>query len=235
MLFTMAMLDGTQPAVFRRLLSGEITIQGDNRDVLTPAEPLARLWSSLKSRDEGTRLALGIAGCLGDADVEITSAAAHFFEMASTAPDGGALGVALGRGPEFLRGVVDAASAGSAVDLRAVLARATATRIEHDAVAREQVRAEALRAGRAAEIVAALYTWDRPWLLSNAAEVVAGTPDALIPLLWNMARSGAHPGPLLRSLRGRVAPDVVEAAIADSYPNPADRSRWSAVFAGASK
>jgi hypothetical protein len=196
----------------RKAFSGDVG--GWFKDDLTALQPTLRVWERLSGSAYQSRLALGIAEHLTNADPTIRWAAVAFFEHCPEAPGGERL-CDLVLGPHRALFPSDEGST-TPTGLEETLLRALARRLSTgDARARELARLEALRPHKAVPLIASLTQLDTEWTVAHVEEIVSRSPDALAPLIWQLVKAGRDVGPIadrLSRVEG-IDPQAVRSAL----------------------
>ena len=169
-----------------------------------------------------------VAQCLDPVRPHLVAWAVRYFQSAPPPDDGGGL-LALFGDVDMFATLPDPVPTGRRT-LRAEIACALAQRLRGRPAIRNAVRAEALRPLRAGPVVAGLFADDRDWLLAHAEAICAASPEATMPLLWNLRAAGFAVRPWISKLASRVEPAVLLAAIDDVTSDARERAALRAAL-----
>jgi hypothetical protein len=149
---------------------------GAFRDDIYPLDWINRAYSQVESSPYASRLAFGVAACLTAGDMLVRAQALVFFQSRPFAA-GDRITALVAGDRELFAGVDDPIHSGT--DLEWQLLAALAARIgPRDSRALELARAEVLRPGKAAPLIASLAQVEPDWVVANAEAIVRGTPQA---------------------------------------------------------
>jgi hypothetical protein len=152
-------------------------------------------------------LAQTLRNAIFDAELEVRTNAARFFQLRPEVPDNGALGRAL-------------------EDPSSRIAEQAAKSLAEKAMSGDQgalgvLRRQALEHGRAAPLIVPLSLADHEWLFEHAAEIIAGSPEAAATLFNRMLSVDIDLRPTVSALAGRVPRPLLQQALEESgAPNP---------------
>jgi hypothetical protein len=157
---------------------------GSLRSDSAPLDGIFRLYD-----EHGDPLAKGVAACLTAAEPKVRAQALVFFQRHPQAAGGETVDDLVAGDRELFAGVPDPLHPGT--DLEWQLLAALAARIPSGGQrALDLARAEVVRPGKAAPLIAELVTAAPDWVVASAEEIVRGTPVAGATLLIQLQDSG---------------------------------------------
>lgn len=181
--------DQTDFAAFARdVLRGQGGV-GSRPSDNQPLDWILRAYRELAGSPHADRLAQGVAACLTAPEPEVRAQALVFFQSNPRAAGGERVRDLVAGDRRLFRGVPDPVHPGTDLDWQ--LLAALAARIAHgDSRAVDLARAEVVKPGRAAPLIAELASAAPDWVRAHAEDIVRGTPAAGATLLIQLQKAG---------------------------------------------
>lgn len=154
------------------------SLPSDNR----PLDWILRAYAELAGSPYADRLAEGVAASLTAREPEVRAQALVFFQLNPRAAGHDRIRDLITGDRRLFRGIPDPVHPGTDLDWQ-LLAALAAQLTLGDARTISVARAETLKRGQAASLIAELASADRDWVVTNAEAIVRGTPAAGATLL----------------------------------------------------